>query len=653
MSSNAIIYFDIAAVVIMAFSLSSLMFRGLTRGAANRVYLTAMVLVTVTAAVALGGEVYDALIAASLLNNLPIDNGYTRIARSALGILYYALRSLMAPAYLVLIATVSDTSHKLNSGNFVRFFLWVPMSAMLLLVLTNPVHHLLFVYDGGMLQRGPLVYALYAEAAYYSIVGIAWLFRWRSLLSDNEFAILIMLYPILLATAYIQYCVPELRLELFVTSVAMLLVSAFAIHPETRHDNLANAASLDAYREMCKRAFITGKPLCLVYVEFVNMEQLRQLVGKIELQGIIRRVSEKLAGTLERDDDLFYLRNGLFCISSRSVDPEHAEEVAWKFHEEGRSRSVSAEQKARTPMLRSCVVRVPEDVANQETLTNFGKRLAYLVPESTVTTFEKLSKRDDFKLQLALSGIIAKSIAERSFEVYYQPILCLEDGRFHSAEALVRLNDPEYGWVPPSLFIPEAEQSGAIIAIGSILLEKICSFLGTVDHDAIGLDYVEVNLSVDQCVRPELAGELLELLVEYKVDPKRVNLEITETSATYSQEAIEENMRTLAAEGLTLSIDDYGTGYSNVTRLLSLPFTLVKIDRSLVVGLDDESSRVVLAETVKMMKSIGKDVLVEGVETREQAEILHEMGVDYIQGYHYAMPMPEEEFIAFLREKND
>ena len=213
----------------------------------------------------------------------------------------------------------------------------------------------------------------------------------------------------------------------------------------------------------------------------------------------------------------------------------------------------------------------------------------------------------------------------------------------------MRLHDPTYGWVSPALFIPEAEQSGAIVAVGSILLDKICAFLGSADLDALGMEYVEANLSVDQCIRPQLADEVLGLLGRYGVEPSRVNLEMTETSGSFSQEVVERNVRRLSAAGVSFSLDDYGTGYSNVTRALDLPFSLVKFDKSFVDALDDEQVRAVLAQSIAMMKSIGKSVLVEGVESQEQADAVRAMGADYIQGYLYARPLPQDEFEAFLR----
>jgi EAL domain-containing protein (putative c-di-GMP-specific phosphodiesterase class I) len=167
---------------------------------------------------------------------------------------------------------------------------------------------------------------------------------------------------------------------------------------------------------------------------------------------------------------------------------------------------------------------------------------------------------------------VQRGIAKRAFEVYYQPIWDVQKERFCSAEALVRLHDPEFGYVSPGLFIPEAEQSGAIVDVGRIVLQKICQFLGKVDFAATKLSYVELNLSVEQCMQPDLVPQLLGLLKENHVESNRINLEITETSASYSQAVIDNNMKAFAQEGITLSLDDYGTGYSSLARMLSLPF---------------------------------------------------------------------------------
>ncbi len=652
MAQPTIMHFDIAAIVVTFICLCSLVIRHKVSGPVNRVYFACMVLVLLTALAAVAGETLNEVIKPLLFGDTVGLPRELVTLRSGLAMVYYLLRCLTAPAYLALIAAISDTSHLLNRGAVTRVLLWAPMIAVMALVLTNPCHHLVYVMQDGIPQHGPLIASIYLESIYFSLIGIGWLIRWRSILDRDTFATLLALYPIVFSFVIVQYSIPALRVEMFVTSIVLMLVSAFVLRPELQQDSLVEAASLQAYRDMCQRAFVTNKQLCLVYLEIVNLERLRELVGKDELQNIVRAISTNLSSTLEPGDVLYYLRNGLFCISSRTVDVSHALQVAKQTHEEGKARSMERGLQLPVTEMRTCVIRVPEDVSDVETLRNFVRRFAHLMPSSGVATFEELSHQKDFALHMALSDVVERAIRERTFEVYYQPICCMADGRFHSAEALVRLHDPQFGMVSPALFIPEAEQSGAIVTIGSILLEKIFAFLGHMDFEATGLHYVEVNLSVDQCVRPHLAHMLLGFAQEHNVQPARMNLEITESSSSFSQRIIEQNVHTLAEAGFTFSLDDYGTGYSNVTRALALPFSLIKFDKAFVDGMDDSSVRTVFESSIAMMHSIGKKVLVEGVETPEQAAQLKAMGTDYIQGYLYAKPLSENEFVIFLNERN-
>ena len=647
------IHYDIAAVVIMTVTLLSLILRRITSGPTSRIYLSVMSLVLVTAFALLGSEFADLYSSTHAATAGAVGSGDPPSARDALMLVYFALHCLFAPAYLVLIATVSDTTHRLNDNNFTRVSLWVPMIAAVLIVSTNPFHHLVYHYVDGVSQHGPLVPLLYAIAIYYSAVGVAWLVRWRSVLNEAEFATLLILYPVIFFSAFIQYTYPDQHIEMFMTSVGIMLISAFVIRPEKRLDSLVYAGSLQAYREMSWRTFVTGKARCFVYLEIVNLERLRDLVGKNELQNVVNRMAETLMRTLESNDSLYYLRNGMFCIVPQNKDADRALRIAQKTHEEGKARSIERQESRSVTEMRTCIVRVPEDVRNARTLDAFTRRFAHLVPKSGVVTFSELAEREGFALEIALSDIVARAIELRSFEVHYQPIWCVRDGRFHSAEALVRLKDPDFGWISPGMFIPESEQNGSILEIGSILFEKICKLLGEIDYEATGIEYVEVNLSVEQCIQPSIPAELTAIARKYGVDPSRINLEITETSSSFSQAIMEANMKALSDAGFAFSLDDYGTGYSNTIRALNLPLSLVKLDKTFADGMDDPSMRTVLAETVSMMKEIGKEILVEGVETEEQAVALSAMGVDYIQGYYYSKPLPESEFVSFMIEHNN
>lgn len=651
MSHISSIHFDIAAIVVMLVTLASLILRGMTRGATNRVYLTAMILVTITAITSLIGELYDAFIMPNLVQSGVFDQNQPPESRDVIALTYLALTTLIAPTYLVLIAAVSDTTHRLDRNNLVRFCLWTPMIAAFVEAFSNPMHHMVYSYVEGVPQPGPLMVVLYASTVYYSLVGVAWLIKWRGVLSTAEFCTMLALYPLLFGSFIVQYAFPDNGMEMFMVSIAMLLLSAFVIRPEKRLDSLVNAASISAYQEMCRRAFLTEKKLCLVYLEIVNFEKLRELIGNDELHDLVRQMSSTLASTLSPSDTLYYLRDGLFCISPHNTDPQRALQIAQQTHEEGKARSMAKRERSTNTQMRTCIVRVPEDASDVETLKTFIRRFAHLVPQSCVTTYAELSKRENFELEMALADILDNAIEDQSFTVHYQPIWSMKEQRFLSAEALARLNDPTYGWVSPALFIPEAEQNGSIIEIGDIMLEKICSFMSRADLEDLGIDHIAANLSTDQCVRPQLAGEILALLDKFGVEPQRMHLEITESSSSYSQ-VISENVTTLSEAGLSFSLDDYGTGYSSVSRSLSLPFSTVKLDKCFADGVDDPSMHIVVTDTVEMMRSIGKQTLIEGVETQEQVEAFEAMGLDFIQGYFFAKPMPEDEFVDFLLAAN-
>ena len=645
---ETIVYFDIAAAIIMLITTPSMLMRHVRRDEAYYTYFLMSVLVTLTSIAAMCSELYDGFFGQS------VANGVTPAGpQNFLHVMYFSLRVCNTPAYLVLIAAISDTTYRLRRNQLIKLAFWAPIIAVLLFIITNPIHHGVFTYVNGQRSRGPMIWVIYLSALYYSAWGISHLIRWRTILDADKFRALIGLYPLNLLAIFLQYLMPYCRIEMFFTAAAVLLASAFVFRPEDEIDILTNTLNYKAYEEMCQRAFVIEQPLCLVHIDIANKDRLRELAGPSAFRNIVRAVSSQVTTYLKQGDSLYYLRNGLFCISARNPDSALSLSIAQQSSREGRAAAEALPEQSMVVQLRTCITRIPTDISDFHTLQVFSQRIGHLIPEPCVITYEELSKRKSFLLEMNLADIVSRGINDRLFEVYYQPIWCVHDTCFRSAEALVRLNDPDFGFVSPGLFIPEAEQSGAILDIGRIILEKICEFLSTMDFDATQLNYVEVNLSVDQCVQPSLARDVVALLERHHIESKRINLEITETSSSYSQSIIDANVRALAKHGISLSLDDFGTGYSNLTRMLSLPFDLIKLDQTFVKDMESPDTRTVLADTITTMKKIGKEVLVEGVETEEQARILIDMGVDYMQGYLYARPMPEPDFVAFLNEHNN
>ena len=199
--------------------------------------------------------------------------------------------------------------------------------------------------------------------------------------------------------------------------------------------------------------------------------------------------------------------------------------------------------------------------------------------------------------------------------VYYQPIYSVREQRFNSAEALLRLKDEKYGFISPEIFIPAAEKSGAIHKIGAFVLEEVCRFIASEEYKMLNIDYIEINLSVAQCMENNLASQVLETLDKYNVLPSQINLEVTETAASDSQKTMIENLSALNDAGISFSLDDFGTGYSNMRRIASLPLDIVKLDKSFADLEGNPRLQIVLHNTIKMIKDMDMQIVVEGVET--------------------------------------
>ncbi len=232
------------------------------------------------------------------------------------------------------------------------------------------------------------------------------------------------------------------------------------------------------------------------------------------------------------------------------------------------------------------------------------------------------------------------------FEVWFQPVFYRSTRSFQSAEALIRLSDGNGGYISPEEFIPLAERAGLIDEISWFVADRTCSLLGS--GRCPWLESVSVNLSVRQLMAKDLCERLEQLLGKHEVDSGRLKIEITERFVADDEKAARLAMDKLHDAGFGFLLDDFGTGYSNFSSVLNLPFDTVKLDRSLVSGLvDDAKSRLTVMALVPFFHKLGLNVLAEGIETAAQSDIAFDFGVDRIQGFYYARPMPEDKLVEF------
>ena len=246
-----------------------------------------------------------------------------------------------------------------------------------------------------------------------------------------------------------------------------------------------------------------------------------------------------------------------------------------------------------------------------------------------------------------LVSLMRQSLQERRFRVWYQPVWDTAAGAFTSAEALLRLSTPEGEAISPAEFIPLAEESDLINDLSWLVLEEVCRLLsgGTVS----ALESVSINLSMQQFLDPNLVPRLRRCLDTYGLSPTQLKIEITERVAAQDIGRTAAVMEQLSGMGIHFYLDDFGTGWSNLSCALDLPFQCVKLDHSLLSAYPaSPRSRQLIHGLVALFHELDVAVVAEGVETQAQADALGGCGVDWLQGYHLARPMAGEALVTFL-----
>lgn len=294
----------------------------------------------------------------------------------------------------------------------------------------------------------------------------------------------------------------------------------------------------------------------------------------------------------------------------------------------------------------------PTDSDNSGTLLQHADAAMYQAKSKGKSAYERFSPemKEVSHERLQLESRMRRALELNEFELYFQPIIQTATGTLTGAEALLRWNNPSMGMVMPDKFIPLAEETGLIIPIGEWVLEQACA-AAVRWQQATGLALgISVNVSPRQFRDPGFVDAVLRALRNTGLDPRRLELEITERLILDNTIETSDILSRLDEEGVRLSVDDFGTGYSALSYLKSYPFDTLKIDKSFVrdVMREQEDASLVKA-IINMAHSLGLKVIAEGVEEEDQTHFLKAHGCDYSQGYFYSRPAPEEEFAIWLK----
>lgn len=640
-----IIYFDYCAFIIMIILLTTTYWRRLTKGKINRCFTYIL---------------WNHLVACIAdIFAISLDNGAGEsILQQYIWHSIYLFTHAFTPAlYMTYLVALSDTWHRYQN-KIIKTLIFLPMGLCLLILCINGWSKKLFYINAqGEYIRGDWFFLLYVCTGIYTIMIIEHLLRYHALFRKREILFISAVIPLQVIALIVQFIAPRYPVELFAMTVGLLILSLMIQGSEQLVDPVTGINNMKAYMQYVRRGIKNGKTVRIIMTNVSNYFGLRDMLGYSGVQDLIAVLANEMMLICEDKDiraEYFYLGDGkLRCVAEQQFSTqcmEAAEQINRHFKDDIIVNELSVNVNACV-----CIMDCPKDIDDVESIMVFGNDLSKYPHSGEVLLASDIYKKNHYDLMHDINKIIENALSNHTFEVYYQPIFSVEEHRFHSAEALLRLKDETYGFVSPEIFIPAAEKSGAIHKIGTYVLEEVCRFIASKEYKQLELDYIEINLSVAQCMKPKLADEVLAMLEKYHVPVNQINLEITETAASYSQNTMMENIEELVQAGVSFSLDDYGTGYSNMQRIASLPFHIVKLDKSFTNTYNDTKMMIVLENTIRMIKDMNMKIVVEGIETKESMKQFSALECEYIQGYYYSKPIPKEKFIEFIIEahKND
>ncbi|MCI6538350.1 EAL domain-containing protein [uncultured Eubacterium sp.] len=298
-----------------------------------------------------------------------------------------------------------------------------------------------------------------------------------------------------------------------------------------------------------------------------------------------------------------------------------------------------------------------KNLPDAKSLYGFMDFLLQHTEQSEESQFHKCTEEtyQQFFYEQEVEQFLGEAVQKDLFEIWFQPIYSVSEQRFSTLEALSRLKHPKHGWISPELFINRiACKNNMIYQITPLQLKKICRFLKQNQDLRQQIKTVKVNLTPNELLKPDYCEQLISIIRAEGIPTSCFQFEITETSATRYTKETKQCLKKLAAAGIGLCLDDFGSGYANLNSILRLPFSVIKMDRSLLFRLcEDETARTFYHNMITTLKAMGYQIVAEGIETKEEADYIQAWNVDLIQGYYYSPPLSEQKLLTLFSSKEE
>lgn len=569
------------------------------------------------------------------------------IARLSLT-LFYLMQALFPYFVVYYTLTMRDTSMAIIRRDSI---LWgiIPM-IMCVLIVVNYWAEILFGFDSmGQYYQGELYYLMYGYALLYVAAAIVVCILHGRELGRHTVMVVAEFVVLEASCSLIQVLTETYLLTGFGLSIGMVIFYISLHNPNAHIDSTTGVFDKANFVTWMREQIYQERRVHALMVYLINLQDINKIYGMSAGDELLLTASTML----EEGNPgvrIFRISGKRFLLAADSLEKY---EACQKHVRELFSQGIELRQEKVEINVSLC------GMVDCQTLKDVDVLLAYMEYMSGLESKTGLSAliqsndkiMEGFLYEQEIVRFLDTAIEKDLFEVYYQPVYSIQLNRYVTLEALSRLRHPTLGYVPPDVFITLAEKNGKIPSIGELQFRKICAFLdqhrGLMDR----ILNVKANLSPYELLKYEHCRHLTDIIREHNLPFSWFQFEVTETVATEYTESLLRTIKELKELGIGFCLDDFGSGYANLNTVMNLPFSVIKMDRSLLTDVTTQPRAATFyRSTVGILQDMGYLIVAEGAETADEVKLLKEWNVNMIQGFYFSRPLCEDALLKTLGE---
>ena len=407
----------------------------------------------------------------------------------------------------------------------------------------------------------------------------------------------------------------------------------------------------DRLSEAVKESETDGKALSVFFLDLDNFKIINDSLGHEIGDHVLRETAWRLQDTLRSDDTVCRLGGDEFTVIIKNVSDKESLASLADMIIQCFAKPIEIVERELRISTSIGIVQFPEDGHNEKELIKNADTAMYAAKHAGKNAYRFFTQdmHHDMHEYMELESSLRNAIIHSNFELVFQPFINIENNSITNCEALLRWKHPERGFIPPGRFIPIAEQSGLISAIGDWVFTQVCRQLKQWNNNT----KVSINVSGNELLDKQFIKRLENTLIEYDIEPYQIQLEFTEHVLVSKDGSNLPMLNALKRAGFSIAVDDFGTGFSSLSYLSELPIDVIKIDKSFINKLpSDRRTLAVVNSIISLAKSLDMKTIGEGVEKKDQVDWLQANGCNIIQGYYYHRPMSAQKYEQLIQPNN-